>query len=141
MEDGGALGYLFRDIDDPSAVEKRLQLFERVRKSRVSRIQILSTVRANREKEVEEEVKKYADPPGSGRSHATRKSLNQSSLRAQLSQLRTKNEPIMIMCMMFSPNVKKCFDNHKWERLWLIELLRSQLHPQKIWKVERIPNC
>ena len=68
MEDGGALGYLFRDIHDPAAVEKRLKLFELVRKNRVSRIQILSTVRAGREKDVEQELKKYADPPGSGKS-------------------------------------------------------------------------
>ena len=76
MEDGGALGYLFRGIQDPAAVNNRLQLFELVRKNRVSRIQILSTVRANREKEVEQEVKKYADPPGSGRSRLTPNSLN-----------------------------------------------------------------
>ena len=73
MEDGGALGYLFRGIQDPAAVEKQLQLFELVRKKRASRVQILSTVRANREKEVEQELKEYADPPGSGRSHTTRK--------------------------------------------------------------------
>ena len=75
MEDGGALGYLFRGIQDPAAVEKQLPLFELVRKKRVSRVQILSTVRANREKEVEQELKKYADPPGSGRSRVTRKNL------------------------------------------------------------------
>ena len=68
MEDGGALGYLFRSIDDPAAVEEQLALFEQVRKNRASRIQILSTVRAGREKEVEQELKKYADPPGSGKS-------------------------------------------------------------------------
>ena len=73
MEDGGALGYLFRGIQDPAAVEKQSQLFELVRKQRVSRIQILSTVRANREKDVEQELKKYADPPGSGRSRVIRK--------------------------------------------------------------------
>ena len=76
MEDGGALGYLFRGIQDPAAVEKQLHLFELARKNRVSRMQILSTVRVNREKEVEQELKKYADPPGSGRSRITRKSLN-----------------------------------------------------------------
>lgn len=75
MEDGGALGYLFRDSHDPAAVEKRLHLFELVRKNRVSRIQILSTVRVGREKVVEQEVKKYADPPGSGKSGMGRKSL------------------------------------------------------------------
>ncbi len=67
MEDGGALGHLFRDIRDPAAVEERLPLFELVRKSRVSRIQILSSVRAGREKEVEQRLKEYADPPGSGK--------------------------------------------------------------------------
>lgn len=75
MEDGGALGYLFRDIHDPAAVEKRLKLFELVRKDRVSRIQILSTVRAGQEKVVEQEVKQYADPPGSGKSSIGRGSL------------------------------------------------------------------
>ena len=75
MEDGGALGYLFRSIDDPAAVEKQLPLFEQVRKNRVSRIQILSTVRAGREKEVEQELKKHADPPGSGKSCIVRNDL------------------------------------------------------------------
>ena len=73
MEDGGALGYLFRSAHDTAAVEKQLPLFELVRKNRVSRIQILSTVRAGREKEVEEELKQYADPPGSGKSYIARK--------------------------------------------------------------------
>lgn len=76
MEDGGALGYLFRPVHDPAAVEKQLPLFELVRKNRVSRIQILSTVRAGREKEVGEELKKYADPPGSGKSYIARKASN-----------------------------------------------------------------
>ena len=71
MEDGGALGYLFQSIHDPAAVEKRLALFELVRKARVSRIQILSSVRAGREREVEQNVKKYADPPGAGELHMT----------------------------------------------------------------------
>lgn len=76
MEDGGALGYLFRGIQDPATIEKQLQMFELVRKQRVSRIQILSTVRAGREKDVEQKLKKYADPPGSGRSRVTRKNQN-----------------------------------------------------------------
>ena len=66
MEDAGALGYLFRSVDDPASIEIRLALFERVRKNRVSRIQALSKVRIGREKEVEQELQKYADPPGSG---------------------------------------------------------------------------
>ena len=69
MEDAGALGYLFRSICDPTAVEKQLRLFELVRKDRASRVQILSKVRAGRERDVEKEVQKYADPPGSGKSN------------------------------------------------------------------------
>ena len=68
MEDAGALGSLFQSISDPMAVEKQLPLFEVVRKDRASRVQILSKVRAGREKDVEKELQKYADPPGSGKS-------------------------------------------------------------------------
>lgn len=69
MEDAGALGYLFQSFDDPdpAAIRERLQLFENVRKNRVSRIQIESKVRLGREKEIEEQLRKYADPPGSGK--------------------------------------------------------------------------
>lgn len=66
IEDAGALGHLFRSVQDPAEIKKRLALFELVRKGRVSRIQILSKVRAGREKDVEQELQKYADPPGSG---------------------------------------------------------------------------
>ncbi|KAL9132873.1 MAG: hypothetical protein Q9175_005946, partial [Cornicularia normoerica] len=65
MEDAAALGHLFRSIHDPAAVEKRLKLLELVRKDRTSRVQILSKVRVGREKDVEQELQKYADPPGS----------------------------------------------------------------------------
>lgn len=67
MEDAGALGHLFRSIHDPAAIEKQLQMFELVRKDRVSRIQTMSKVRMGREKEILEELQAYADPPGSGK--------------------------------------------------------------------------
>ena len=67
MEDAGALGNLFKSVSDPMAVEKQLPLFELVRKDRASRVQIMSKVRAGREKDVEKELQKYADPPGSGK--------------------------------------------------------------------------
>jgi len=67
IEDGGALGYLFTGIDDTKLVTERLRLFERTRKARASRVQILSSVRAGKEKEVEEELRRYADPPGSSK--------------------------------------------------------------------------
>lgn len=69
MEDAAALGYLFRSVHDPAMVQERLQLFGRVRKNRVSRLQIESKVRLGKEKEVEQELRKYADPPGSGKSY------------------------------------------------------------------------
>ena len=65
MEDAGALGYLLQGIVDPKDIPKRLSLFEQVRKNRASRVQILSKVRVGREKAVEEELKLYAEPPGS----------------------------------------------------------------------------
>ncbi|KAF4632817.1 hypothetical protein G7Y89_g5306 [Cudoniella acicularis] len=65
IEDGGTLGYLFKGVEDPNEIPDRLRLFELARKSRASRVQVLSKVRASREKEVEEELRRYADPPGS----------------------------------------------------------------------------
>lgn len=66
IEDAGALGYLFQGITETKDIAKRLSLYEQVRKARASRVQILSKVRIGREKEVEKELKLYADPPGSG---------------------------------------------------------------------------
>lgn len=50
-------------MTDTNRVGKRLALFERVRKNRASRVQILSSVRANLEKTVEDKVRRYADSP------------------------------------------------------------------------------
>lgn len=65
MEDGGALGHLFQNIDDAKMVPERLEMFQRVRADRVARVQILSSVKLGKETEVEEQVRRYADPPGS----------------------------------------------------------------------------
>lgn len=67
IEDAGALGYLFTGVDNPESVIEQLRLFERARKARASRVQVLSSVRAGREKEAEEELRRYADPPGSSK--------------------------------------------------------------------------
>ena len=67
IEDGGSLGYLFEGVDDTKSITERLRLFERARKARASRVQVLSSVRAGKEKEVEEELRRYADPPGSSK--------------------------------------------------------------------------
>ena len=61
MEDGGALGYLLRGVEDATAIPARLAIFDRVRRNRASRVQTLSKVRAGREKEVEQETKKYIE--------------------------------------------------------------------------------
>ena len=65
VEDAGSLGYLLRGVNDATSLKDRLHLFEQARKARASRVQILSSVRAGREKEVEEELRRYADPPNS----------------------------------------------------------------------------
>ncbi|KAF2878221.1 putative salicylate hydroxylase [Massariosphaeria phaeospora] len=68
IEDGGTLGYVFRDVADASKVPERLELFQRARQARAARVQILSSVRAGKEQEVEEELRKWSDPPGSSKS-------------------------------------------------------------------------
>ncbi|KAI1307855.1 hypothetical protein F5Y03DRAFT_352060 [Xylaria venustula] len=62
IEDGGALGCLLADVG-PTQVERRLALFEQLRINRASRVQVLSSVRVNREKEVEDKVRQYVDSP------------------------------------------------------------------------------
>lgn len=67
MEDAGTLGYLFQGVTGRESIPARLQMFEQARRDRASRVQILSSVRAGREKEVEEKLRQYADPPGSSK--------------------------------------------------------------------------
>lgn len=61
IEDGGALGMLLENVHDVSQIKARLDLFEKVRRRRASRVQILSTVRANRENLVETQIQKYME--------------------------------------------------------------------------------
>ena len=67
MEDGGALGYLLKGVEDVTALPARLAVFDRVRRNRASRVQTLSKVRVGREKEVEQELKKYAENADAGK--------------------------------------------------------------------------
>ena len=71
IEDGRALGYILKDIENAVDIPSRLRLFEGVRKARASRVQTLSKVRAGIEMEVEEELRLYAEPVGSGKSEQT----------------------------------------------------------------------
>lgn len=66
IEDAGALGALFSNGETAEHVLSRLSLFEQVRRLRASRVQTTSRVRLGKEKEVEAQLRQYADPPGSG---------------------------------------------------------------------------
>lgn len=66
IEDAGALCVLLDGVEEPEHIATRLAIYEEVRKLRASRIQILSQVRLGREMDVQDELRKYADPPGSG---------------------------------------------------------------------------
>lgn len=65
IEDGGSLGYLFQNVDGSESTSERLELFQKARQARAARVQILSSVRAGKEKEVEQQLQRFSDPPGS----------------------------------------------------------------------------
>ncbi|KAL6693486.1 hypothetical protein J3F84DRAFT_380938 [Trichoderma pleuroticola] len=60
IEDGGILGSLFTNVL-PNQIDERLSKYQQLRKNRVSRIQLLSQVRAGRENEVDPRINQYAD--------------------------------------------------------------------------------
>ncbi|CAK4033095.1 salicylate hydroxylase [Lecanosticta acicola] len=62
VEDGGALGVLFRNMSSAAEVPERLALFEQVRHKRASRVQLLSSVRAGNEHLVKEDMKRFMEP-------------------------------------------------------------------------------
>ena len=64
IEDAGALGALLEGSEYAANIPSRLALYEKVRRLRASRIQILSNVRLGKEKDVEDELRKYAETPG-----------------------------------------------------------------------------
>ena len=61
IEDGGALGFLLKGLGDTSEISIRLKKFEEVRRKRAARVQLLSKTRVGREKDVEEQLKEYAE--------------------------------------------------------------------------------
>ncbi len=67
MEDGGALGFLLRGVEDAASLPERLLWFDKVRRERASRVQILSKVRIGKEKEVQEEIKPFAETNNMGK--------------------------------------------------------------------------
>ncbi|KAK7733709.1 hypothetical protein SLS53_008176 [Cytospora paraplurivora] len=67
IEDAGALHGLLDSSITAADIPTRLVMYEKVRRLRASRTQILSNVRLGREKDVYEKLKRYADPSGSGK--------------------------------------------------------------------------
>lgn len=67
IEDAGALHALLDSSITAADVPTRLVMYEMVRRLRASRTQTLSNVRLGREKDVYEKLRRYADPPGSGK--------------------------------------------------------------------------
>ena len=65
IEDAGALGALLQNAS-ANDLPHFLNQFEEVRRLRASRVQILSKTRLGKEKDVEAELRCYADPPGTG---------------------------------------------------------------------------
>ena len=63
IEDAGALCVLLEDVEGHNEIEDRLNLFERARKNRASRVQIMSKARIGEEKSVEAEVRSWAESP------------------------------------------------------------------------------
>ncbi len=61
IEDGGALGFLLGGVDSVADIPSRLLLFDRVRRKRASRVQVLSKVRIGKEKEVQQELQLHAE--------------------------------------------------------------------------------
>jgi len=59
IEDGAALGVLFSGLEDPADLEKRLQLFENVRRNRGSAIQILSSTNPPASQAIRDAASKY----------------------------------------------------------------------------------
>lgn len=62
IEDGGVLGTILAGVKEASELPKRLELFDSLRVRRVSRTQILSSVRANNEHLVRDQIRPYMEP-------------------------------------------------------------------------------
>lgn len=59
LEDGLALGVVFAGVSDNSDLEKRLELFEKIRRNRASAIQILSNVGTDQSSLVEKDLLEF----------------------------------------------------------------------------------
>lgn len=62
IEDGAALGYLLQGVTDVENIQKRLRIFEEIKRRRTAIIQILSSTRIGEEATVTEKLWQYAEP-------------------------------------------------------------------------------
>ncbi|KAK2592068.1 hypothetical protein QQS21_010229 [Conoideocrella luteorostrata] len=62
IEDGGVLGVVLVGVQDVTGLHQRLELFNKLRVRRASRVQILSNVRANNEHLVQDQIRQYMEP-------------------------------------------------------------------------------
>lgn len=62
MEDGFVLGVVLHGVSTAEEVEKRLAIYEKIRRNRASVIQILSSVGADETHLIREEISKYMKP-------------------------------------------------------------------------------
>ncbi|ODA80864.1 hypothetical protein RJ55_03824 [Drechmeria coniospora] len=68
IEDGGVLGRVLKGVDDLTILSERLAHFSKLRLRRASRVQILSSVRANQEGLVRDKLSPYMETGVTGKS-------------------------------------------------------------------------
>ena len=59
MEDGAALGIVLQGVTNPEEIEERLELYQRIRRTRASVIQVLSNVGADQCHLVYDDLKEF----------------------------------------------------------------------------------
>ena len=91
IEDAGALQMLFHGVHLTEQIPDRIELFERIRKPRVSRVQIMSSVRVGKESEVQEQLQQYAESSEAGRPSIFRTVLRLSADAKSMAQVSLRH--------------------------------------------------
>lgn len=63
MEDAAALGIVLQGVSSPAEIERRLELYQNIRRNRASAIQILSNVGSDQCHLVYEDLKQFLAEP------------------------------------------------------------------------------
>jgi salicylate hydroxylase len=113
IEDGAALGILLKGSGENDIADS-LTKFEKLRKNRAARVQILSSVRAGRETEVQEKLTKYLDSDVSGKLKRGWIFCTNASENCELTDLCTVEPP--------ATNRERCI--HDWGYVPMLFLLR-----------------